>query len=223
MSKLQLPNVTLVAMTSVLIQDTIKALMFSSEEIEFARVLLVSHELPDNLPSKISFSCCNRLSNIDEWNHDIIFELHKHIDTDFIILIHDDGFVVNPSSWRDDFLSYDYIGAPWGHKHMLDFEGKVISVGNSVSLRSRKLLEIPTRLSMPWVRHDGNFNEDTQICVWNRNLFLSQGIKFADFDVAKYFSHETYFEEFENIKPFCFHNFGGPNSIYKELIENYKF
>ena len=29
------------------------------------------------------------------------------------MLIHSDGYVINPSAWRDDFLDYDYIGAPW--------------------------------------------------------------------------------------------------------------
>ena len=72
---------------------------------------------------------------------------------------------------------------------------------------------------MPWNMYDGNYNEDTQICVWNRDIFLNEGIKYADFDVAKYFSHEEYLPEYENIEPFCFHNFGGRNEKYKKLIE----
>ncbi len=217
-----LPNITLVAMTSVNIEDTIKAIRYSCREIEFGKVKLISHEVPKNLPEYVIFEYIDPITNIDQWNYNIVFKLNDYIDTDFAILIHDDGFIVNPSSWRDEFLDYDYIGAPWAHMHLLDSNGIPIKVGNSVSLRSKKLLQIPSMINMPWVKHDNNYNEDTQICVWNRDLFLKEGIKYAEFDMAKYFSHEEYLPEFGDIKPFCFHNFGGRNHIYKTIIDDYK-
>jgi hypothetical protein len=58
-----------------------------------------------------------------------------------------------------------------------------------------------------WKRFDGNFNEDSQICVHNRHTFLQNGIKYADIDVAKYFS-QTDIPEQIGIKPFAFHNYG---------------
>jgi hypothetical protein len=220
--KLDLPNVTLVAMTSVLIEDTIKALKYSSKDINFHSVKLISDKLPPNLPNDIMFVQTSPINNIDEWNHRVVFHLTDYIDTDFIILIHDDGFIINAKSWKEEFLNYDYIGAPWNHKHLLDKEGNKIMVGNSVSLRSKKLLDIPKKFNMPWVTHDGNYNEDTQICVWNRDLFLNNGIKYAPFEIAKHFSHETYFPEFENIDPFCFHNFES-NKKYKNILQGYNF
>ena len=53
------------------------------------------------------------IKNIDEWNYAVIYKLWKHIETDYALLIHEDGFVVNPQSWSDIFMEYDYIGAPW--------------------------------------------------------------------------------------------------------------
>lgn len=220
--KLRLENITLLCMTSVLIPESIKALMFSSNNIEFGKIKLVSHKKPLDLPKKIIFEETEPINNIDEWNHRIVYNLTNYVDTEYVILIHDDGFIVDFESWRDDFLNYDYIGAPWDHKHLLDEYGVPISVGNSVSLRSKKLLDIPKKFEMPWKKYDNNFNEDTQICVWNRKLFTDNGIKFAPFDVAKYFSHETYFEEYKNIKPFCFHNFHGQNQKYLEMINNFE-
>jgi hypothetical protein len=41
-----------------------------------------------------------------------IYEPGKHVDTEFAILVHEDGFIVNPECWRW-VLKYDYIGAPW--------------------------------------------------------------------------------------------------------------
>lgn len=43
----------------------------------------------------------------------MVYELGDYIETDFVMLVHYDGFIVHPELWRDEFLDYDYIGAPW--------------------------------------------------------------------------------------------------------------
>ena len=48
--KLKLPNVTLAAMTSVKIYETIKALKYSMQGIEFGEVVLITHRKPFFLP-----------------------------------------------------------------------------------------------------------------------------------------------------------------------------
>lgn len=202
---LNLPNVTLLAVSSVDIEDTVKALSISSKGINFGSVKFISHEKPSFLPDHIEYEFIEKIDNIDTWNYNIIYNLTNYVKTDFCILIHADGFIVNPDSWREDFLNYDYIGAPWGH-NFYDKKGNQIRVGNSVSLRSKKLLEIPKKFNMPFLKHWGNYNEGTQICVHNRELFIENGVNFATYEVAKYFSHETRFEDFKNIKPFCFHS-----------------
>jgi hypothetical protein len=35
----------------------------------------------------------------------------KYVNTDFAILIHDDVYCKS-DSWKDEFLEYDYVGAP---------------------------------------------------------------------------------------------------------------
>jgi len=221
--KLELKNVTLLTVSTIDVDVHIKALMYSSKDIEFGEIKLISDKKPENLPTKIKFEYTEPINNIVDWNHRIVYNLTDYVSTEFVILIHDDGFIVNSNSWRDDFINYDYIGAPWGHKHLIDRDGKVISVGNSVSLRSKKLLDIPKKYNMPWVAYDGNFNEDTQICVWNRNLFLDNGMVFGDFEIAKHFSHEEIFPEYNGIDPFCFHNFGGENIKYKKILEEFSY
>jgi len=47
---LNLDNVTLVALASIRIDNNLKALEYSSKDIKFGAVKLVSHEKPDNLP-----------------------------------------------------------------------------------------------------------------------------------------------------------------------------
>lgn len=215
---LDLKNITLVALTSVRIEATIKSLIYSSKDINFGKIKLLSDVEPIELPDKIIYENTKKSSNIDEWNYNIIYNLPNHIDTEYALLIHDNGFVVNSKSWKDEFFDYDYIGAPWplpnDNFSYRDIFGNIIRVGNSVSLRSKKLLDIPNKLSLEWKQFHGFTNEDGFICVNYRHKYLEEGCKFADIEIAKYFSHENYLPEFENIEPFCFHNYLGINSKY---------
>jgi ADP-heptose:LPS heptosyltransferase len=72
----------------------------------------------------------------EEYSEFIIKELNKYFDTDFVLLVQHDGYVLNGKSWLYEFLNYDYIGAPW-----LYSDGK--NVGNGgFSLRSKKLQDV---------------------------------------------------------------------------------
>ena len=215
---LKLENITLVILSSIKIDKSIKALEYSSKDIQWGSVKLISDIKPDNLPDFIHHEFCPKMSNIDEWNYAAIYELPKHIETDYCMLIHDDGFVVNADSWRDEFLDYDYIGAPWPMPQD-DFsfrakDGELVRVGNSVSLRSKKLLDLPIELDLEWKAFHGYYTEDGYICVNYRHKYLENGIKFADIDIAKYFSHESMIPEIEGIIPFAFHRHYGTNSQY---------
>lgn len=218
---IELKNVTLVALTSVRIDSTIKALEYSMKDISFGKVKLLSDVEPENLSCEIIFEKTQKSSNIDEWNYNIIYNLPKHIDTEFALLIHDNGFVVNPNSWKDEFFNYDYIGAPWPLPQddfsYRDKFNNIIRVGNSVSLRSKKLLDVPLKKNLEWKKFHGYSNEDGFICVNYRHEYLSEGCKFAEYEIAKYFSHETYFEDLDGIEPFCFHNYKNKNKKYPKF------
>ncbi len=218
---INLPQVTLVAVSSVRIEQTIKALEYSSKDIEFGSIKLISDIEPSNLSNKISFNKIEKINNIDEWNYAIIYKLPTYIETDFCILIHDNGFIVNPNSWKDEFLKYDYIGAPWplpvDDYSYRDINNNLIRVGNSVSLRSKKLLNIPLKYNLEWKLFHGYTNEDGFICCNYRHKYLEKGCKFADIDIAKYFSHESVIPEIRGIKPFAFHNYLGANIQYPKF------
>lgn len=192
---LKLPQITLIAMTGLgyQMEETIKALEHSSKEIEFGAIKYIQ---------------LNKIKGIDEWNKAIIYDLPKYIETNYCILVHENGFIVNPQSWKDEWLNYDFIGAPWPLPQD-DFSyktksGKLIRVGNSVSLRSKKLMNLVAIRPMEY--HYGNNNEDGQICVWEREFLEENSCKFAPIEVAKYFSREhDISENFDVEKPFCFH------------------
>jgi hypothetical protein len=75
-----------------------------------------------------------------------------------------------------------------------------------VSLRSKRLIDLPVELNLEWKPFHGYYNEDGYIVVNYRHIYKEHGMKFADIDVAKYFSHETNVPEIQGITPFAFHN-----------------
>ena len=111
--KIKLPRVTLVAMTSVDIYETVRALEYSMRGIEFGDAVLITHKKPFFLPHNIRYSHTDKLDDIDKFNYKMVYELHKHVNTDFALIVHADGFVIHPENWKDEFLDYDYIGSPW--------------------------------------------------------------------------------------------------------------
>ncbi len=118
-----------------------------------------------------------------------IKNLWAHIDTDFFLIVQYDGFAVNSSAWNDNFLSSDYIGAPWAPTRKTGH----FSVGNGgFSLRSKKLLQA---LRDPVIRLHPNIpdgaNEDFAICrIYKSYLEEVHDIVFAPPNLAHNFSYE---------------------------------
>lgn len=218
--KLQLPDVTLVAMTSVKIGATIKAMEYSMKGIDFGDAVLITDRRPFGLPKKIRFGKIDKLDSIDKFNYDCVYEMYKYIHTSHIMLVHADGFVVHPEVWSDEFLDYDYIGAPWpvppeeDTVTFRDPDGKLIRVGNSVGIRSRKLLELPTTLGIPWQSFYGWYNEDGFLCCHHHKELEEAGCRYAPVEVAARLSQEQSMPETEGITPFAFHKWGGSNAGY---------
>lgn len=192
---LELPNITLICLTNKDFDGHKKAITESCKGINWGVVKMIWDE---------------KITGIDEWNRKIVYELHHYIDTEFAMLIHADGFPINPQAWRKEFLEYDYIGAPWplptDEYSYRTPEGELIRVGNSVSLRSKRLMELPERLNLPWHSYYGNTNEDGFLCVHNRKILEEHGCRFAPLSVAKYFSKEHEIEENKGLEPFAFHS-----------------
>ncbi len=220
--KRKLPQVTLAAMTSVKVYETLKALEYSMRGIEFGEVVLITHRRPLALPEGIVYRHTSKLTDIDCFNYKVAYELGQYIHTDYVLLVHYDGFVVHPEKWREEFLSYDYIGAPWpvpapGKKHSYhDIYGNLCRVGNSVSLRSKRFLDFPGQAQLVWEKdEEGFFNEDIFLCCRNRHRIEAAGMKIAPVEVAKYFSHEHPVPEVLDVDaPFAFHKWWGRNGQY---------
>lgn len=192
MEKLKLPNVTLICLTNKDFDGHKFAIDMSTVGIEFGAVKLIWDE---------------KCTSIDEWNRKIIQDLYKYVDTSHALLIHADGYVLDPDLWKPEWLEYDYIGAPFplptdDYSYRTP-SGKLVRVGNSVSLRSRKLMELASKRE--WKSYYGNTNEDGFITCHNREWLEEQGCKFAPLDVAVHFSKEHTIPENELLDTFMFH------------------
>jgi len=187
-----LKDITLILLTNNF-EGAKEAVDKSCEQIEFGAIKII-----------VDLKC----NSIDEWNRKIIYDLPKYVDTSHALLIHQDGGVIHPELWRDEWLDLDYIGSPWplptDDYSYRDEWGQIVRVGNGVSLRSKKLMDlIATR---PMVYHYNNNNEDGQICCWNRQWLISQGCKFATFEQALHFGKEVELPENKGKDTFLFHS-----------------
>jgi hypothetical protein len=208
--KKQLPDVTLIAISSIKIPETMQVLQKCCQKLEFASVKIVTHERPKKLSTNIVYEYCPLIDNIHKYNQYAFSELGKHIDTSHCLLIQYDSGVLRPELWNDGWLQYDYIGAPWPYSDdaYIAPSGGHVRVGNGgFSLRSKKLLDLPKNHNIKLTHDRGYWNEDGNICVYHREKFLDLGINYAPVAVAAVFSHENDVPENENILPFGFHKY----------------
>jgi hypothetical protein len=127
------------------------------------------------------------IRSLTEYSAAVLNLLPEVVNEDHFLLIQWDGMPVRPALWDDDYLRYDYIGAPW--------EGQPpgYAVGNGgFSLRSRRLLDAIHSLKIDLDPSDPTHQaEDTLICRTHRDHLEKAGIKFAPPEVARRFSFET--------------------------------
>ncbi len=212
--RLNLNNVTLVAVSGINPKNAVKALEISMENIDYHEILLISHYSPENLDKRITFKKCKDTElmnrdpkNTNDYSKFIAYDLYKYINSDYVLIVHNDAYVLRPHKWDNRFYDYDYIGAPWPPNIHYTNEGENIRVGNGgFSFRSKKMLNALNELKLPFTDNGtGYYNEDGIICVYYRKKLEEYGIKYAPVSIASIFSHELDCNDSES-KPFGFHN-----------------
>jgi len=212
-----LDNVTLITVDGVDPDLCQKSLMYCAKKIQFSSIKLLSFKNPNKEEKNIEYIKIPKL-NWNEYNRFIIRNLNSYVSTNYCLLIQTDGFVINPGLWTDDFLKYDFIGAPlsdypaWLESQTSDFKTKFFEnnfsesrwpMNGGFSLRSKHLLE----LSAKCPGFPDNIAEDIYITLYYRNWFEQNNAKFAPRSLAYSFSKENPLQEgeYDFLKCFGFH------------------
>ena len=188
-----IPTIDLVSVACTKVPETIEAMRKCQAQKKFTRSILFTHE--DIKAEGIDVIKIDKL-DYKGYNEFVAMELWKYIGSDYILLVQNDGYITNGAMWTDEFLKYDYIGAPWpvpnDETTYRTPSGKLIRVGNGgFSLRSRRLLRAPTLLELKFSDNGTGFpHEDGFLCVHNREVLEKAGIRFAPVDLAAKFSTE---------------------------------
>lgn len=222
---IELPNVTILTVNCVDANEGIAAINYSRKGINFKEAILFTHEdvyAPDIKVIKIP-----RLKSVDEYNDFILRLGDFNIDSDFVMVVQDDGYPININNWDNRFLDFDYIGAVWPNERSWIERQQTRNwmhsdwnrVGNGgFSLRSRKFLILSSTFSSC-----KGFGEDVFLSLVNHKYMVDNGINFAPVELAQKFSYENNLENwrepgiFDTEKHFGFHGKNFINS--QELID----
>lgn len=179
-----LPQVTLVAVDTRSPVLAAQALARCMQGIDFARVVLFTQGAPV-VPPGIELCDSGPVRSGADYSRFVLRRLPAEVTSSHVLVAQWDGFVLDPAAWRDDFLDWDYVGAPWA-----DRRGDA-SVGNGgFSLRSQRLLQagLDPRIVQ-------EHPEDIVLTVHYRALLEREhGVRFAPRALARRFA-------FENLAP----------------------
>ena len=119
--KLKLPDVSLLAIAHKKdVDQTQISMKISSENIAFGAIKLLTSAQPKIKYPDIEYVPIKPMMNLDEYSKAMIEDLHKYFETTYCLVIQADSFVVNHKLWKDEFLKYDYIGAPWSNELIIN-------------------------------------------------------------------------------------------------------
>lgn len=221
MNKLQLPDITLLIADGLNANRAKKVIDKCLSLADFGAIKLCTH-LPVDSPYRTEIMPLTSHIMYSIW---CLTEMYKHIDTSHLLCIQRDGWILNPLSWDNKWLQYDYI-APLFVQH--DDVGS-----GGFSMRSKRLMTEVANVYGTWdgtqshadaIQKKAAMYEDGVISFEFKNRFniapKHEAIKFAtggNKNPASYFPYPFGFHSNSNeidhstgyVYPLCEH--GGEN------------
>ena len=212
--------------------SAIASLIKSSTQLPGSKALLLSPSRPPTLPWFVEHKGIFPLDYF-QYSWFMMYALHNFIDTSHVLVVQDDGWVIDGNNFKQDWYNYDYVGAPThsaltADKYFYNWtwqqepDPKHIIQNGGLSLRSKKMLQAPGKYGvmhksfnvMPFC------NEDVQLTGFMRTELERCGMRYAPDQEAKYFSVEYfgpgYHDDFDLDKLFGCH---GPT---RKLVDGRK-
>jgi len=188
-------EIDLVTVNTVNPEVALKAMDYSCKDIEFNNSYIFT-----NKPIKTKNHRVVNVDNVnslDEYNNFVLNFGNFEFKSEYVLIMQDDGFVINPDKWNDEFFNFDYIGAPWPKPVNLDTlsdKQQVIEksklknrIGNGgFSLRSKKFLNYSSQFNSCQ-----GWPEDLFLTAINYEVAIQNNIKFPSAKLAYTFSTET--------------------------------
>jgi hypothetical protein len=167
-----------------------KSLTYMVKYFNFHEIIFISCEDPQ--VDGVRFIYTEPLSYFD-YNKWCLHSLSDYVNTDFGLLFQDDGFPLNPEMWRDEFMEYDYVGAPIKLPANILYKEELIG-GGGFTLRSKKLMEFTKTIQYP-DQYGFYPNEDTTIVVTYRDEMLERGLRICPHNIARHFVIQNAIDE----------------------------
>jgi hypothetical protein len=207
-NKLELPNITAVCLQGrnlewatqpIEMRRIRRSLTYMVKYFNFHEIIFISTYDPQ--VEGITFIHTEPVSyyNYNRW---CIRELTNYVTTDYCLSFQDDGFPLHPELWDEEFLKYDYVGAPLPiDSNILHHPDERIG-GGGLTLRSKKFLDF----TATWTDYEGLKNEDTHICYVMRNEIYKNGMSICPHTITRKFVIQNAIDDDHTIdKCFGFH------------------
>ena len=199
-------SITLVCVSDIQLEKSVLSFLNCMGRVKFTKTLFLTSKVDHPYLEKIKkYSKIKRiypLTSLQEYCKFIVKDLYHHIETDYLLIVQYDGTIVRQDAWTDEFLNYDYIGAPWPEHIIVDrikypsllskFPENAVGNGG-FSLRSYKLMKFIAELpNIDTILKRRSYIEDVLYAgdYETVGLYKDQGIKIAPYDLAGYFSYE---------------------------------
>lgn len=182
--KITLKDVTLICIDTVCHDLTALAVNECLSKCDFEDVQLYSDKKL-SVPGVGTIDFEQGASSTQVWRF-LWYKIPFLVKTSHFLIIQWDSWVLKQAKWTNDFLQYDYIGAPWNYNDGFD-------VGNGgFCLRSVNLTEYVAENPdlYPYGEH-----EDQVLCRGHAPALQAGGFKWAPKNVATEFSFEWVWED----------------------------
>ena len=169
-------DITVVGITGVdsYTEGTMYAIIRSCAELPGSRGLLISPSCPQGLPENIRHQPCRKFGYL-EYNLFVLYQLMYYIDTDYCLIVQNDGWVLNGQNWQDAYREYDYIGAPLPILLETEADGQFFLKGTDQYLAKQHLIQTSSNLDEP---QNGGFSlRSRRLLAMPRQLGLNVEIR----------------------------------------------
>lgn len=200
---INLPNVTVIIADTKNYGPAAHAITKTLEQITPAKTVWLTN-IECQLPG-VEVIQIPPIKSKAEYSHLMVKKLSHYFFTSHCLVIQHDGYVINGEMWDDEYLTYDYIGAPWL------YPDPDRNVGNGgFSLRSHRL-----QVYMEYDKEIQIVEPEDEVIgrLYRRYLEKKYELTFAPEELAHKFSYELH-EPYG--KTFGFHGYFHPP--YKETV-----